>query len=94
MRKKCVNALNRAPLISTVHSGNPLFTRLPRSVFVNNSQNILIISVLNLFFWLDHFGVKIFLILYIFTLIILYSGYQNTQPFYYKKLLITNCGFL
>ena len=61
MRKKCVNALNRAPLISTVHSGNPLFTRLPRSVFANNSQNILIINALNLFFWLDHFGVKFFL---------------------------------
>ena len=56
-----VNALNRAPLISTVHSGNPLFTRLPRSVFVNNSQNILIINALNLFFWLDHFRVKFFL---------------------------------
>lgn len=48
----CVNALSRAITISTVHSGNPLFTRLSRYVFVSNSQNILEISFFGLFFWL------------------------------------------
>ncbi len=61
MRRLSVNALSRAPLISTVPSGNPLFSRLPRSVFVSNSQNILTIRIFSLFFWLDHFLVKFYI---------------------------------
>ena len=51
----CVNALWRASLISTVPSGKPLFIRLPSSIFVSNSQNILIFYFFRLFFWLVTF---------------------------------------
>ena len=41
----CVNALQRATIISTLPSGNPVFSRVSRLDFAGNYQNILTISV-------------------------------------------------
>ena len=67
-KKQCVNALSRAITISTVHSGNPLFTRLSRYVFASNSQNILKINFFSLFFGSLNFT-------YIFRLLFFLDNY-------------------
>ena len=69
MTMPCVNALNRAFLISTVPLGKPLFTRLSRRIFASNSQNILIIHFFSLFFWLVLLSVKISLHITLFFLL-------------------------
>ena len=44
----CINALNRAHIISTLKSGNPHKHWLPNPIFASNSQNILTISIFSL----------------------------------------------
>ena len=47
----CVNALIRAPIISTVPLQTPVFMRLPRPISAGNSQNILNMHTFSHIFW-------------------------------------------